>query len=138
MTSIPYADAFGVPSLDLSKATKLRDIVFRCKNSGVQRVTAALHTIEPKNIEQISLELSHYIFWRTVHQEWLDLDSLLVRFWTLHSLRLKVTYESRRGWGDRRETVARLLPEVMRRGIADLVEQPYVEQQFPSLTSTLI
>ena len=112
--------------------------MFRCKNSDVQRVIAALHTVEPQNIEQIQLELSHYIFWGTVHQEWLDLDSLLVRFWTLHSLRLKVTYESRRGWGDRKESAARLLPEVMRRGIADFVEQPYVEQQFPSFTSTLI
>ena len=112
--------------------------MFRCKNSNVQRITTALRTVEPGNIEEISLELSGYILWGMVNQEWLDLDSLLVRLWTLRSLRLKVMYESRRGSGDRTEAVARLLPEVMRRGIVDLVEYPYVEQQFPSFVQTLI
>lgn len=112
--------------------------MFRCKSSDVRWITTTLHTVEPQNIQQISLESLHYIPWRETQQEWFDLDTLLVQFWTSHSLRLEVVYESRRGWGDRAETIARLLPEVMRRGIADLVECPYVEQQFPSFIPTLI
>ena len=133
-----HVDVSVTPSLVLSKATKLRDIMFRCKKSNVQWITASLHTVQSKHIQQVSLELSLDVFWRTSHQEWTDLDSLLVRFWTSHALRLKVMYESRRGWGDQREHVARLLPELMRRGVVDLVEYPYVEQDFLSFTTPLV
>lgn len=69
----------------------------------------------------------------------MSLDSLLVQFWTSHPLRLKleVMYESTRGSRDRGDVV-RLLPEVMKRGIAELVKSPFVEQPFPSFTMTFM
>ena len=118
--------------LDLSKATKLQDIVFRCKCSNVQQIAAALHTVECKNVREISLDLSHHVFLRTVDEEWLSLDWLLVQLCTSHSVRLKVMYESRKGWGNQREHMTRLLPELMSRGIVDLVKYPYIERAFPT------
>ena len=41
------------PSLDLSKATKLKDVVFNYRRSDIQWVTAMIKTIESKNLQQI-------------------------------------------------------------------------------------
>jgi len=127
-----------MPPLDLSEATKLRDIVFRCKGSKVDWVTRALHTAKSKNIQRISLDLSRNVFWQTILNEWSHLDHLLVQFWDLYSPSLQVMYESTRGWEDLRNHVARVLPVLMSREIIDLVEYPYVEQPFPSSTAPFI
>jgi hypothetical protein len=96
----------------------------------------ALRTVDLNNIQQVSLELSYRTFSETVHQGWLDLDSLLVQFRTSRSLRLKVMHTLTRK-RDRREGVARLLPEVMRRGVADLVGCTYTIQQFPGFPTLI-
>lgn len=120
-----HVDTSEAPSLDLSKATKLQDISFRCRCLNAQWIITALRTIDCENIREISLDLAPDVLRRAVHQEWVDLDFLLVQFWTSHSLRLKVMYDSRRGCGNQMECVTRLLPELVRRGIADLVECSY-------------
>lgn len=62
------------------------------------------------------------------HMLWSDLDPLLVQFWESHSIRTKILYyppssEDRgRGVGD---WPGYLLPESMKRGIIDLVEEPF-------------
>lgn len=128
----------AAPLLDLSKATKLQDVVFRSQSSNIQWIIAALHTVDSEGIQQISLEVSIGIFWRGLDQEWLNLDSLLAHFGISHAFRLKIMYESRGGWVGQRERVARSLPELTGKGIVDLVEYPYVEQAFPSLVGQLI
>ena len=89
-----------------------------------------LHTTESKNIQHISLELYRYALWDVVHQGWLDLDHLLVQLWASHSLRLKVAYELLRGSRESRYHVTKLLPELMRRGVVDLVGYHSVDQDF--------
>lgn len=59
----------------------------------------------------------------TAYQEWLELDRLLAELCELHSFRLTVMYNLRRcpdGSKEKRRMTI-LLPEVMKRGMADLV-----------------
>jgi hypothetical protein len=85
----------------------------------------ALQTVKSKNLQQITIH-SHAVFANpieeTVHREWQDLDRLLVQFWTAHSLHPKVMYGSERGGNDLRDLAPSLFPELMRRGIVDLVQ----------------
>jgi len=113
--------------IDLSQAANLRDVVFRCGRLRARWISETLHTIGPKNLQRLSLELSHCSViedttWETVHPEWLDLDSLLVPFWVSRSLRLKVINTPGKGEEGVRDRVAKFLPELTRRGIADLVQ----------------
>ena len=118
--------------LDLSEATKLREVAFRCTEPNVKWISQALHTARSGNLQRISLELPRHrhaaigaAVWETVHQEWAELDHLLVEFWVSHSLRPKVMYELGK-WGEEmRVYVGSLLPELTRRGIIDLVQCPH-------------
>jgi len=56
----------------------------------------------------------------TAHQEWQDLDRLLV--WTSHSVYLRVVYVAGEEGEEFRDKVPILLPELTRRGLIDLVE----------------
>jgi len=84
-----------------------------------------IHTVEPKNLHRLSLELPRCVMtedptWEAVHRrEWLDLESLLVQFWASHSLRSKVIYTTG-GEKGVRDDMATFLPELTRRGIIDL------------------
>ena len=95
----------------------------------------ALQTItsEHKDLQQISICLSYDItldgpdvnirekIGETVYKQWLDLDRLLIRFWESHSIRPEISYP----YGSRdgpKEVLDCLLPEIMKREIADLVE----------------
>lgn len=114
-------------TLGLSKATKLKDLEFVCKEPNVKWVSAVLHTAEVKNLRSISLVLSRHSARRTsvsalFHQGWVALDRLLVQLWTSYSLRPKLMYD----WADRGKDlecdVERLLLESTRGGIVDIVE----------------
>jgi len=110
--------------LDLSKLTRLQDVVFRYGEPNVEWVTKVLNTIGSKHLQHMSLELYCYLtigdtIWERVRQEWLDLDCLLVRFWDSNSLRSRVTYRPVKGMSDH---MAGLLPELTRRGIVELVQ----------------
>jgi len=113
--------------IDLSQAAKLRDVVFRCGGLRAQWISETLHTVEPKNLQRLSLELPRRsaiedTTWETVHQEWLDLDSLFVQSSVSHALRLKVIHAPGKGELDVRDRMAVFLPELTRRGIADWVQ----------------
>jgi len=110
--------------LDLSKATKLKDLTFLCSSSNVRWVTTALQTVESKHFHHIAIHPYAAVFRsppeETVHSTWQDLDQLLVRFWTSHSIRIRLVY-----WpdgGGTRDHASSLLPELIRRGLIDLVE----------------
>ena len=113
-------------ALDLSGATKLEDVVFRPGEPKVEWITGALCTVESRHLQHISVELPPLVpirdtIWEGARQEWLDLDCLLVKFWTSHSLRPKVMDRSRRREKGIRDYVAGLFPGLTKRGILDLV-----------------
>ena len=115
----PRVDASQTPIIDLSKATKLQDVEFQCKESNVQWIAAALHTAGSKIIHQVSI--GHEAFSYVSRQECSDLDSSLVHLMTSHPLRLKIVHEPM----DVPEgAVAYLLPQITKRGVVDVVESP--------------
>ena len=119
-------DASGKPPLDLSDATKLKELLFRYTRHSVQWIAVALQTVQSKNLQQITIQPYGAIanpVKDTVSQEWQALDHLLVRFWTSHSIRPRIKYKGGRG-GDRlKAIIPSLLPELTRRGLIDWVER---------------
>ena len=128
-------------SADLSRATRLKDVVFMCGRQGAEWVSTTLRTITPnhRNLQQISLYVPEVLYNTTLnranpanvrgvigevtHEQWLGLDRRFVQLWESHSIRPKLLYylppgEDLDGPTSRVES---LLPEIMRRGIADLV-----------------
>jgi hypothetical protein len=110
------------PSLDLSKATKLKDVEFRHAQWNVQWVTAALKTIKSKNLQQITINLYPASVRTEEVAKWLDLDRLLIQFSTSHSIRPKITQVGTEDGTDFGALVLSLLPELSRRGVIDVVE----------------
>ena len=111
-------------SLDLSKATKLKDMVFFCGRS-IQWITTTVKTAKSENLQQITITLYPTILTEmgeTVYREWQDLDHLLVQLWTSRSIRPRVTYKRSKGEDDTRDLVSRLLPELTKRGVVDVDE----------------
>ena len=122
--------------IDLSKATRLKDVAFRVNSHKVDWITMELQTHAPEHqdLRQISIyvpyNLSFAGFGANVRQiiseatygQWLDFDRLLVRFWESCSTRLMVSCTKPVGMQSMRDFVEHLLPEVARRGIMDLVE----------------
>ena len=118
-------DMSRAPSLDLSKATKLKDVVFDNIRSEIQWVTTTIKTIKSKDLQQIGIISYAYIpmsspVRREILQKWQDLDHLLVQLWTSHSVRPKIMYQGKHGADDARGVTQRLLPELTRRGIIDV------------------
>ena len=129
LTTACAIDVPDMVSLDLSKATKLKHVKFlRTKmRSTVRWIVKALQTVESKYLESITVFPFDKSLPETVeeevYQEWQDLDRLLVRFWTSHSIRPQVAYVAgRRGTKDLEDDAPKLLPELTMRGLVDLVE----------------
>ena len=135
------ADEESLGSIDLSKATGLKNVVLKWKSSP-RWVAMTLRTITQnhRNIQQISLQ----IHWRmyanvdasnptdlrdkigeTLYQGWLELDAVLARLWESHSIRTELVYvvhplEDGKKAG---RLVESLLPEATTRGIIDLIKR---------------
>ena len=119
--------------IDLSKATKLKDAVFRPESKTVEWVTVALKTVTPahRDLRQISIHIPYYLTLPRVYtnlrqgigkassEEWLDLDCLLVQLWESRSIRPKFVCMTKGTLG---VSIGYYLPEIMRRGIGDLGE----------------
>jgi hypothetical protein len=115
---------FGEPPLDLSKVTKLKDLSFLFRGSNVQRITMALQSVKSENLRQITIhpyQIPANEIEATKRRQWQDLDRLLVQFWTSHSIRPMIKYKAREGERDFRGLAPSLLPELMGRGLVDLV-----------------
>jgi hypothetical protein len=114
-----------MPPLDFSKASKLKDVQFRCGRPNIQWITMALRSIESKNLQHLVIDC-HFFFenpvGETVYQEWQDLDHLLVKFWASHSIHPKIKYEVRGEGSNFRALAPGLIPELMRRRAVDLLE----------------
>jgi hypothetical protein len=123
----------GSASIDLSKTTKLKDVVFRPEPRKVEWVITALQTITPehRDLRHISIHLPYYLTLAVVltnlrqtlgeagFEKWLDLDRLLIQFWESRSIRPKVISMMNHGIGDH---IGRLLPEITKRGVIDILE----------------
>jgi hypothetical protein len=113
--------------INLSKATKLKGIVFRCGLLHSEWVAMALETItsQRRDLQRISIYVPHPLHY--VYDEgtqWLHLDRLLVRFWDSRLIRPKVVYRrAMNGEKGMEDWIGRLLPEITKRGIIDLVEE---------------
>ena len=123
-------------SMDLSNATKLKDVAFRPESQSIEWVVKALQAITPKhrNLRQTTIHIpSHLTLTRDptvvrqamgeTHRElWLDLDRLLVHFWESRCIHPKITCIAQR---DMRDRIECFLPEITKREIIDLVHHWY-------------
>jgi hypothetical protein len=135
----------GSASVDLLKATGLKDVVFRLNWWSVQWIITALRTISPehRDLQQITIWLSYYLTYfgfggnvrRAVGEvnygQWLDLDCLLVGLWESYSIRPKaaVSTDQAEGIEGARDCVGHLLLEMTKRGLIDLVEYQHMSQE---------
>ena len=128
LPSLIDAGTSETPLIDLSKATKLKDMEFRGRDStSIRWITVALQTVKSKNLRQITIHSPLTIpdpAGEVARREWQDLDHLLVQFWTSNSIRSQVMYEPEEGRKDITDHASSLLPELTRRGLVDLVEFP--------------
>ena len=81
-----------------------------------------LQTVKSENLQSISVVYDGCpeTIEEEFHQEWQNLDRLLVQFWVTHSIRPRVTYKVRKGGEDLKDDVSSWLPELTGRGIVDL------------------
>ena len=132
---LQFSDQSRRSSIDLSKAIKLQDVVFRHYPGVVEWVITALRTITPKHrdLRQISICIPHYLTCPGIlanvsrhigeadYGLWLDLDRFLVQFSESCSIRPEVVCPTERGV---EVNIESLFPEVSKRGMIDLVEEP--------------
>ena len=121
--------------LDLSKATKLQDAIFRPQSKSVEWIATALQTLTPEHqdLRQISIYVPHHLtifspgadirhYLGEASEWWSRLDHLLLRFWESRSVRPRVGC-ARAGekWQNTKYCIGCLLPEVTKREIVDPV-----------------
>ena len=130
--------------INLSQATKLKEIVFRCEALGSGWVIRTLETITPKHrdFQRVSVCIASGFGYVTAEDcraveldiddadpgmHWRDLNSLLVCLWESRSVRTTVVcpqHHTMNGGREMKDWTRYLLPEVMRRGNADITEEP--------------
>jgi hypothetical protein len=122
-----------LPSVDLSKAAKLKDVIFQPGLERVEWVIKALQTITPerRDLLQLTIDIPRNLtvagfvangeeIGELTHGQWLDLDCLLVLLWESRSIRPKIVYTV--GFG-MRDFVRSLLPEITKRGVVDVMSE---------------
>ena len=133
-TLLPFAGVSMRSSIDLSKATRLRVARFDSAHMDTMWIVTALQTITSRHgdLRQIVIDIYDPTFrdpgtdirqmvGEAVYGEWLDLDRLLVQFWELRSIRLKIVYiMTSEDIEEAVDCVLCLLPEMTRSGGIDL------------------
>ena len=136
-----FPGELGPTSVDLSKATRLKDIIFWINSLGPEWVTAALRTVTPnhRDLRQISISEAHLsiltgYYYDTEVQlveeqalgQWLELDRVLAQLRESHSVSLKVVcpalLEKEKSV---RDLMGRLLPEATRGGTVILFDDAW-------------
>jgi len=135
---LPFLGKLGSTSVDLSKATSLKNVTFRINLSGPEWVTIALKTVTPehRNLLQISISADYYptiVMFdaddtvRGVEEQtpgqWLELDRLLTQLWESHTIPPKVLCRVP-SWKEKsaRDSMGCLLPEATRGGTVNLFD----------------
>lgn len=132
VTYLPFLVERGAASVDLSKAKRLKDVVFRpgSGSRNVEWVNMALQTITPehRDLQRISIRLSYLTLFganvdggqEATSRQWSDLDHLLVQLWNSRSIRPRVVCTRPEGEvGDVETRIGCLLPEMTKRGVVD-------------------
>jgi hypothetical protein len=123
----------SLPTIDFSKATKLKDVVFEPNSWRFEWIATALQTITPEHqdFRQISIRAAYYQVidgagnganaGQTTGglQRCSSLDQILLQFWESRSIQPKVIYTER----GVRDCIRHLLPEITERWIIDLVKR---------------
>ena len=118
-------------SINLSKATKLRDVVFHPRSQNVDWILMALQTITPnhRDLRRITIYVpncsslfmvdtdSRRTITEAMRVQWLDLDLLLVRLSESHSIRPRVIRAVPKMIGGMGDYIGRLLPELTKTGV---------------------
>ncbi|KAF9644817.1 hypothetical protein BDM02DRAFT_843190 [Thelephora ganbajun] len=118
-------------SIDLSRATKLKEAVFQSKTLHVTWLVLALQSITPKHIylHQIAIHVPEipnlfghgWITSEMIYRQWTDLDRVLVQLWESYGIRPKVMHSvTEKKKEIQRERIGDLLPEITERGIIEL------------------
>ena len=123
---------------NLSKAKKLRDVVFQPKSLTVEWISLALQAVtsEHRDLRRISVDVPYHLahlhidedprraLGEGVLEEWLNLDRILVHLRESFSIRTDVIWTRGRSEGDLGDYVGCLFPEMTRRGMVtvNLVE----------------
>jgi len=133
---LPFLAESGQGSVDLSKATKLKDVAFRIDSSDVEWATMALRTVTPKHrdLRQISISayylpiiamLGYHTIMREIEErtrgQWLELDRLLVQLWESYSTPPKILFVDKIA----RDLIGRLLPETTEGGTVNLFDDSF-------------
>lgn len=131
-THLLFLVPLGAASIDLSKARRIKDVVFRPGSQNVEWITMALQTIVPehRDFRQITIRVSYYltlfeingngrrVIGEAIYRQWSVLDRLLVQLWDSRSIRPRVVCTKPGGKVQNAETrVGCLLPEMARRGM---------------------
>lgn len=123
-----FAGEHNLPSVDLSKAPKLVEVVFRPGSLAVAWITTALQTItsENRDLQEVSIhgpndltlilgvDVSAY---PDIYEQWLVLDQCLIDLWESRSIRPKVIGTVLVGTGHSlRGALGTMLPKMTKRG----------------------
>ena len=118
-------------SIDLSKATKLKDVTLVSERYP-RFIASTLKTVTPdhRNLRQITVFTTDILYsmdsnphnQKTTRAEWLGLDSVFIKLWESHSIHPKVQYDlpSLMDAEKVRQSVESLFPETTRREVVDL------------------
>ena len=102
-------------SLDLSTATKLKDVEFRSEGP-LRWINVALETIKSKDLQRVTVKPWHVL---VDYREWEDLDHTLAQHWTSRSIRSTILFSRK---GKMMGLVPKLLPELTKEGAVDVFE----------------
>lgn len=124
-------------SIDFSKATRLKEVEFNLTQIEVVWIAMALKTLTYKNRDLREILLHIFVesspedepdnvrepIGDEVHKQWVDLDQVLVQLWESNAIHTKVIYPTRREEEETREYIGTLLPEMVRRGIVEMMDK---------------
>ena len=119
---MPYdqgVDSSGIPPpLDLSHAAKLKSVELRFESLSVQWIVAMLQTAKTICFRRVTIFIGvcFDVVEEVDRREWRDLDHLLVRLWTSHSIVPKLSYVVTK---EIRSLVPTLLPALVNSGLVD-------------------
>ncbi|KAF9789287.1 hypothetical protein BJ322DRAFT_1041768 [Thelephora terrestris] len=136
---IKFASALGSPRagpVNFPKAIKLKEVVFRLGRIIDVWTVLALETLTSNHraLEKVAI---HIHVWTplvdeaagsmegmrgVIHHQWMHLDRILVRLWESHAVSTQVIYSTRGTKNGRLEYIGGLLPEVMKRGMVEVVD----------------
>jgi hypothetical protein len=123
--------------VELSKATKLKEVAFWFNELDIPWIANTLHTITPghRDLQKILIYAPYHTDKRVqlisseIHRQWKDLDCLLLQLWESHAVRTKVVYVGRKEGEVQQRLVTILLPGVTRKKVIELVVEAQLQKR---------